>query len=206
MIEQYVNFRMVQSDLNCISESFKRHPTQASRVLLIKSSLTCLTNLLDSESKIRLVYKESSMLSKQFSEIKKGLQFCKYLRNIFSAHIDKDLLSLALQWKPELKFMLAEFGSEAESYLISVFVLETAINSYSDESGHRFFSSEIDLVLDHHLFSNFLIELIDNSLDYLDSLLINLRGLSEIGKLQDLTMECFTKAAEVEFKTIKKGR
>lgn len=206
MIEQYVNFRMVQSDLNCISESFKGHPTLASRVLLIKSSLTCLTNLLDSESKIRLAYKESGMLSKKFSEIKKGLQFCKYLRNVFAAHIDKDLLSLALQWKPELKVMLAEFGSEAESYLISVFVLETAINSYSDESGHRFFSSEIDLAFDHHQFSNFLIDLINSSLDYLESLIVILRDLSEIDKVQDLTMECFTKAAEVEFKKIKKGR
>ncbi|MBQ4880581.1 hypothetical protein J8M21_25615 [Pseudoalteromonas luteoviolacea] len=206
MIEQYVNFRMVQSDLNCISESFKEQPAMASRVLLIKSSLTCLTNLLDNESKIRLVYKESRMLSNKFSEIKKGLQFCKYLRNIFAAHIDKDLLSLALQWKPELKVMLAEFGSEAEGYLISVFVLETAINSYSDENGHRFFSSEIDLVSDNYQFSNFLMELIDSSLDYLESLVIFLRDLSEVGKFQDLTMECFTEAAEVEFKIIKKGR
>ncbi len=56
-----------------------------------------------------------------------------------------DLLTKAIEWKPELRYLLHETNDPNVMFLYNIWVLETAINSFVDSDGkHKIFQSAIE--------------------------------------------------------------
>ena len=76
----------------------------------------------------------------------KAFEFAKYVRNIMVGHMDVALLAKAIEWKPEVNWLLADNADKA-TFLLNLFVLETALNTYVDgNEKHLLFDGDTDLI------------------------------------------------------------
>ena len=119
------------------------------------------------------LYKEAPHLSEIYKTASKEFKFAKYLRNKFAAHIHPELLAKAIEWKPELRFLADRMDEQQIMQFCNLCVLETAINTYVDQSGdHLVFDSETDLFFpnDTERFSRFLEKVIRTGIQYLTEL------------------------------------
>src|SRR5579883_2150908 len=98
-------------------------------LLLVKQCLVAVANLTDLERSIRFIYKTNPEVSSVFKVQVKAFEFAKYVRNIMVGHIDAALLAKAIEWKPEVNWLLTDNDDKA-TFLVNLFVLESALNTY----------------------------------------------------------------------------
>jgi len=127
-------------------------------------------NLEGFERSISTLYKENRNLSEKYAPLKERVKFFSYLRNKFIGHVATELVEKALEWKPEIRISLHEEYDPKLILLYNWALLETAINSYVDQSGnHKIFASETDLNYprDNKRFRDILIATIDEAADFM---------------------------------------
>ncbi|WP_428406850.1 hypothetical protein [Hyphococcus sp.] len=114
-------------------------------MLIVKQALIVAANLADLEPSVRHLYKNRPALAAEFKNHEKAYGFAKYVRNILVGHVNDDLLAKAFEWKPELLQLLAD-NDDRTGFLINIFVLETALNTYVDQNeNHLVFNGDTDL-------------------------------------------------------------
>ncbi|NSY32255.1 hypothetical protein DS891_01355 [Pseudoalteromonas sp. JC28] len=207
-MENFIKANLIRSDLVEIDRQLSngfRH--DMSTMLLVKQALLTITNLVDFELSVRLLYKKHPQLSEQYKENAKSYDFSKYLRNKFVGHIKPELIMKAIEWKPELSYSLNSVNDQKMMYVFNLFVLETAINSYVAQDGkHKIFESETDLVYppDFERFLMYLETIIRSAIKFLDELCTALGETIDIPTHQEQKLEHWQKAGETTFEFIKK--
>ena len=206
-MENFVKSRLIKSDLIEILMQFERYKLKdMSSIILLKQALICIANLVDFERTMRIVYNEHRNLSSMFNEMYVEYEFAKYIRNKFVGHIKIDLLTKAIEWKPELRYLLHKTNDPKIMFLYNIWILETTINSFVDSSGkHRIFNSDTDLIYppDYQRFINFLTKTIKSAIEYLNMLdAILYISIEENEKIESI--EHWLLAGQTDFKFIKK--
>ena len=206
-MENFVKSRLIKSDLIEILMQFERYKLKdMSSIILLKQALICIANLVDFERTMRIVYNEHRNLSSMFNETYVEYEFAKYIRNKFVGHIKIDLLTKAIEWKPELRYLLHKTNDPKVMFLYNIWILETTINSFVDSSGkHRIFNSDTDLIYppDYQRFINFLTKTIKSAIEYLNMLdAILYISIEENEKIESI--EHWLLAGQTDFKFIKK--
>ena len=206
-MENFVKSRLIKSDLIEILMQFERYKLKdMSSIILLKQALICIANLVDFERTMRIVYNEHRNLSSMFNEMYVEYEFAKYIRNKFVGHIKIDLLTKAIEWKPELRYLLHKTNDPKVMFLYNIWILETTINSFVDSSGkHRIFNSDTDLIYppDYQRFINFLTKTIKSAIEYLNMLDVILYiSIEENEKIESI--EHWLLAGQTDFKFIKK--
>lgn len=180
MLDNLVKSQLLRADLVAADEHFVAHGyNDMTGIVLLKSALVAVSNLVDFESSISRLYKEAPHLSRIYKAASKEFKFAKYLRNKFAGHIHPELLAKAIEWKPELRFIADRMDEQQIMQFCNLCVLETAINTYVDNDGnHRVFESETDLFFpkDNERFSMFLEKVIRTGIQYLTELGVVLRS------------------------------
>lgn len=205
---QFIKSQILKADLLEIDQQLKDTGFKnLSSILLVKQALIAISNLVDFELTVRPSYIVHRNLSEIYSKASKEFEFAKYLRNKFIGHIKPELLEKALEWKPELRYML-KFTDKAEvMFFYNLWLLETAINSYVDQDGtHKTFESETDFVYppDMERFLIFLAHIIESGIKYLEALSTALEGAIEMADFPQQDFEHWVAASNTEFKFIKK--
>ena len=138
--------RLALYDLEEIDRRLSGHgELNAQWMLIVKQALIVAANLADLEPSVRHLYKNRPALAAEFKNHEKAYGFAKYVRNILVGHVNDDLLAKAFEWKPELLQLLA-YNDEKAGFLINLFVLETALNTYIDQNeDHLVFNGDTDL-------------------------------------------------------------
>ncbi|TDQ27279.1 hypothetical protein EDF75_1346 [Raoultella sp. BIGb0149] len=174
MLENLVKSQMLRADLVAADQYFiSAGYNDMSGIVMLKGALVALSNLVDFESTMRALYVENPSLSKVYKSASKEFEFAKYLRNKFAGHIHPELISKAIEWNPEIRFIMDRTDEQEVMWYCNIWVLETAINTYVDSNGnHRLFESEIDLIIpdDSERFRLFLEKVIKTGIQYLTEL------------------------------------
>ncbi|HCM6826784.1 hypothetical protein [Klebsiella quasipneumoniae] len=180
MLDNLVKSQLLRADLVAADEHFVAHGyNDMTGIVLLKSALVAVSNLVDFEPSISRLYKEAPHLSAFYKTASKEFKFAKYLRNKFAGHIHPELLAKAIEWKPELRFLADRMDEQQIMWFCNLCVLEKAINTYVDQSGeHLVFDSETDLFFpdDQTRFRLFLEKIIKTGVQYLTELGIVLRS------------------------------
>lgn len=176
-------------------------------VACIKNSFLVLANLVDFERTVRSIYKEHNTLSSLFKEKKPNYEFAKYLRNNFVGHINLELIEKAIEWRPELRYLIARMDDPKFMLMVNIFVLETAINTYVGEDGkHKVFESETNLAYPSDLkrFVDYLEVSIRSAIHYLSDLCRELSAAIDHLALDQSNFELWAKAGKTDFAFLKK--
>lgn len=210
-LNAYIAARALQSDLLAIDTHFSEVGiSDMKSIILLKNALLALSNLVDFELTIREIYEEHRTLSASFTEHRKNYEFAKYLRNKFVGHIHPDLVEKAVEWRPELRYMVARMEDQEDQmimFIVNLYLLETGINSYVDENEkHKIFESETDLVYppDWQRFLRFLEVSIRSAIQYLTELCAALNGKLDRPDPNHIDLEMWKKAGETTFRFLKK--
>ena len=206
-MEKLIKARLIKSDLIEILNQFERCSLKnMSSIILLKQALISIANLVDFERTMRVIYSEHRNLSSIFNEMYDEYEFAKYIRNKFVGHIKIDLLTKAIEWKPELRYLLHKTNDPEVMFLYNIWILETTINSFVDSNGkHRIFNSDTDLIYlpDYQRFINFITETIKSAIEYLNILdAILYISIDEYEKTENI--EHWLLASHTIFKYIKK--
>ena len=206
-MEKLIKARLIKSDLIEILKQFELYILKdMSSIILLKQALICIANLVDFERTMRIIYNEHRNLSSAFNEMYAEYEFAKYIRNKFVGHIKIDLLTKAIEWKPELRYLLHKTNDPEVMFLYNIWILETTINSFVDSNGkHRIFNSDTDLIYppDYQRFINFITETIKSAIEYLNILdAILYISIDEYEKTENI--EHWLLASHTIFKYIKK--
>jgi hypothetical protein len=176
-------------------------------ILLVKLALISVANLTDLELTIRQMYKEHPEISVEFKKSSKQFGFAKYIRNILVGHTNDALIAEAIAWKPELHSLLVS-DDEKASFLVNLFILETALNTYvDDKEKHLVFEGDTDLLYppDWQRFLGFLTEIVRGGMAFLIALIDAARG--DIPPAPDGTdlMMLYAEAGRMTFRRITKS-
>lgn len=173
-LQQLVHLEIIRADLLSVDAHFSAIGiTNASGLMHLKMAFVALANLGDFEQQMRLSYKTHCQPSVHFKQLRKKIEFATYLRNKVVAHIHPELIAKAIEWQPTLRRVPGRIDKPDQALLVNLWVLETAINTYVDESGaHKIFESETDLLYPPNWsrFLSFLESSIRGSMVYLSSL------------------------------------
>lgn len=198
--------RIAKADLLAADAAFVADATLQSWLAALKLGFIALANVVDLASATKSLYRDAPEVSEQFKRIESAVQFARYLRNIFIGHHNDQLLDKALEWKPEIRTLVA--AEESVSGVIELFILETAINTYVNDDGcHRIFDSETDLVYPPNIqrFNHFLEQTIRGAISYLDALIVVLLNGYIAPSFAD-SMPLFVKAGSTDFGFVTKGK
>ena len=206
-MEELIKARLIKSDLIEILKQFELYILKdMSSIILLKQALICIANLVDFERTMRIIYNEHRNLSSAFNEMYAEYEFAKYIRNKFVGHIKIELLTKAIEWKPELRYLLHKTNDPEVMFLYNIWILETTINSFVDSNGkHKIFNSDTDLIYppDYQRFINFITETIKSAIEYLNILdAILYISIEENEKIESI--EHWLLAGQTSFKYIKK--
>ncbi|EPS9111469.1 hypothetical protein ACVURN_004483 [Klebsiella pneumoniae] len=183
MLDNLVKSQLLRADLVAADEHFVAHGyNDMTGMVILKSAFVALSNLVDFESSIRRLYKESPHLSRIYKTASKEFEFAKYIRNKFAGHIHPELLAKSIEWNPEIRFIIDRTDEQKVMWYCNIWVLETAINTYVDNDGnHRVFESETDLLFpdDQTRFRLFLEKVIKTGIQYLTELGVVLRSKTD---------------------------
>lgn len=198
--------RLAQADLKTGDEALEAMPSFEMQMVLMRHLLVAIANVADLEKSVQNLYRDHSDLSAIVKPHEKALKFAKYLRNINVGHLNEGLAIKAVEWKPELNELLRHAEQPALA-AVALMVLETAINTYVGDDGHRFFDGETDLMFpsDRQRFNNFLGGTVHASLRFVERLADI--AISE-GKLADYDAswpELSIKAGQTDFRYLTKG-
>jgi hypothetical protein len=176
-------------------------------VLLIKSALVSVANLNDLELKVRQIYKVHPEVSVAFKKLSKQFGFAKYVRNILVGHTNDALIAKAIEWKPELLTLIVS-DDEKANFLVNLFILETALNSYvDDKEKHLIFAGNTDLMYppDWERFLIFLTEVVRGGMVFLVTLINAVRNdIPAVPEGMELMM-LYAKAGHTTFSRITKS-
>ena len=176
--------------------------------IMVKHALISAANVTDLERTMRVIYKEAPDAAVQYKALEKKLKFAKYLRNILVGHVDESLVAKAIEWKPELLFILSN-DEPTTTVLINEWLLETAINTYVDDQGvHRIFGGDTDMSYppDHERFLIFLTEVIRGGITFLKAVVQATRNhMTPPPGDWEGKLSLFVAAGATEFKHITKG-
>jgi hypothetical protein len=118
-------------------------------------------------------YKEHPESAAIMKELKRNLEFAKYLRNKVVGHLHPELIPKAVEWQPMFRRMPGQFDRPGMALIANLWLLETAINTYVDQAGkHKVFETETDSMYPPNWvrFRDLLEVTIRGSLGYLKSL------------------------------------
>lgn len=170
-LEQLLQAGVHCADLQVVDSHFTATGiTDLAGVLHLKSVLITLANLCDFEVTVRPTYKDYAEPSGIIKPLRNNLDFSKYLRNKFVGHIHPALLAKAIEWQPMLRHATARLHDPKAMFLVNLWLLETAINTYVEADGtHKIFSSETDLMYppDWTRFLDFLQTTVRGGIEYL---------------------------------------
>lgn len=178
-------------------------------LLLVKQSLISIANLTDLELTARQIYKTNPEVSVAFKTHSKKFEFAKYVRNIVVGHSNEKLLEKALEWKPEIHWLLFD-ESENATFLVNLFVLETAMNTFVDDNGkHLVLAGDSDLTYppDWNRFLQWLTDIIRGGITFLVALLSATQPMlpTPPPKEGPEMIELFAKAGLTTFKRVTKS-
>ena len=118
-----IKARLIKSDLIEILNQFERCSLKnMSSIILLKQALISIANLVDFERTMRVIYSEHRNLSSIFNEMYDEYEFAKYIRNKFVGHIKIDLLTKAIEWKPELRYLLHKTNDPEVMFLYNIWI------------------------------------------------------------------------------------
>lgn len=204
----FLKANLLKSELIEIDKQLSNCRMQnTSWLLCVKSIFVAISNLVDYELTVRILYKENKELSIEYNRMKKELEFAKYLRNKFVGHITDELINKSIEWKPQIRYSLERVDEDDIMFIFNIFILETAINTYVDSNGkHKIFDSETDLAYppDTERFLKYLTLIVRSAISYLINLTNVLKKDIEMLDPSEQKLEHWIAAAETEFKFIKK--
>ena len=147
-MEQFIKAKLLQADLKEIDQQLSQGGFKnMGSMLLVKQSLLTISNLVDLELSVRVIYKQYPILSEIYRRHEAKYRFAKYLRNKFVGHVKQELILKAIEWRPELRYLLRSSDDANTAFAFNLFALETAINTYVNPDGsHQLFESETDLI------------------------------------------------------------
>lgn len=205
---QFIKSQLLKADLIEIDRQLEVIGFKdMSSVVLVKQAFIAIANLVDFELKVRPRYAVHRNLSEIYAKASKEFQFAKYLRNKFIGHIKPELLEKALEWKPELRYLLKSTDKPEVIFMYNLWVLETAINSYVNQDGtHKIFESETDLMYPPDLkrFLIFLTHIVKSGIEYLEALSTAIGEGIEMADFTQQDLEYWIAAGKTEFEFMKK--
>ncbi|MVO18363.1 hypothetical protein [Parasedimentitalea huanghaiensis] len=178
------------------------------RQILFRYIMLEIANVADVAGISRTLYKDHPELATMHSELSKAFEFFKYIRNKYVGHLVPDLTAKTFEWQPHAYTTLGKEES-GQPLLLSWWVLETVINTYTDpSSGHKIFEGETDLNYppDQDRFLNFLGETVVKSLKYTTRLIEVTVEKVEIPDLENDWVQLAIKAGKTEFEYLAKKR
>ncbi|WP_032096204.1 MULTISPECIES: hypothetical protein [unclassified Alteromonas] len=207
-MEKFIKSKLLKADLVEIDRQFEDSGFKdISSIILVKQAFVGIANLVDFELTVRSIYAEHRNLSDIYAKASKEFEFAKYLRNKFIGHIKPELLEKAIEWKPELRYMIKDTDKPEVMFMYNLWVLETAINTYIKPDGsHKLFESETDLVYPPDLkrFLIFLTHVVKSGIEYLEALRKVLGNKIEMLDHTQQGLEHWLAAGETDFMYIKK--
>ncbi|EGT7892641.1 hypothetical protein JE299_000423 [Salmonella enterica] len=209
-MERLIKSNLLKADLIEIDKQFQSGGIKdMTRIILLKHSFLTISNVVDFENTIRTVYRHHRGLSEIYKNSEDEYLFVKYLRNKFIGHIQNELLTKAIEWKPEIRYIFDKVDNPDVMYVLNLWVLETAINTYVKEDEartHYIFESETDLMYppDMERFLLFLAKVIKSAIDYLDALGVALSSDLAIQDNTEVNLDYWMVAGKTEFQRIKK--
>lgn len=207
-LDRYIAAGLLKADLSAIDAHFSKVGiTDMAGIVHLKSALLALANIVEFEQTVRGLYREHRTLSEVFSENRRKYDFAKYMRNKFVGHIHLGLIEKAIEWKPELRYLVAWMDDQKVMFVVNIFVLEAAINSYVGEDGeHKVFDSETDLGYppDWKRFLSFLESAIRSAIRYLDKVCEVLRSYLGGKDAAQVDPALWAKAGQTGFSFLKK--
>lgn len=207
-LDRFIAARLLQADLSAIDTHFSEVGiSNMAGIVCLKNAFLALANMVDFERTIRDIYKDHKTLSAVFSENQRNYEFAKYLRNKLVGHIHSELIEKAIEWKPKLKYLAAQMDDQKVMFMVNIFVIKTAINTYVGEDGkHKVFESETDLVYppDWKRFVDCLEVSIRSAIHYLEDLCGALNAAIDHPAPDQFDFELWTKAGRTDFAFLKK--
>ncbi|MGR6429653.1 hypothetical protein ACU5AY_01910 [Rhizobium sp. PAMB 3174] len=196
-------------DLLVAHEALEAGPESMNmRLVLIRHLILEIANIADIASISGALYKENPDLGKAYQEIRKGLEFFKYLRNVYVGHFVPDLTNKTFEWIPLTNALLGG-EKQNERFGVSWFALETAINTYADpDTGHKVFDSDTDLNYppDHTRFLNFLGDTVLGSMNYVTQLVSIARAHVDVADVHADMLQLAFAAGQTDFSVLRKGK
>ena len=178
------------------------------RLMLFRHIILEIANIADLADLSRPMFKEHPDLGKLHSELSKAFEFLKYIRNKYVGHFDPELTEKTFEWQPAANSILGKKDASS-SLIMSMFSLETAINTYTDPAtGHKIFDSETDLNYpqDNARFLNFLGETAIQSLEYSERLIEIAAGKVDTPDMKSEWLKLAKKAGKTEFRHLTKKK
>jgi len=207
-MEQFITSQLLKADLVEIDRQLEDIGFKdMSSMLLVKQVFLTIANVVDFELTVRPLYKENRELSTEYKKASKEYEFAKYLRNKFIGHVKQELIKKAIEWKPELRYLLKITGERDITFMFNLFILETAINTYVNADGsHKVFESETDLIYPPDLkrFLVYLTFVVKSAIEYLTKLGEALGKNVEMLDPSEQKLEHWLAAGETDFEFIKK--
>ena len=190
-------------------EALEAGPSSLSmRLLLMRHLISEIANVADLATMASGLYKEHADLGELQRPIRKALEFCKYLRNVYVGHFVPDLTDKTFEWMPQTNAILGSAVPD-EQLIVSWFAFETAINTYADpETGHKIFDTDTDLNYppDQTRFLNFLGETVVAAIAYLTRLVKVARSHIDVPDIDEKMLELARAAGQTEFSILTKGK
>jgi len=207
-MEQFIKAKLLQADLKEIDQQLSQGGFKnMGSMLLVKQSLLTISNLVDLELSVRIIYKQYPILSEIYRRHEAKYRFAKYLRNKFVGHVKQELILKAIEWRPELRYLLRSSDDANTAFAFNLFMLETAINTYVNPDGsHQLFESETDLIYPPDLdrFLKYLSDSVRSAIHYLHALAEALGESVEMLDPAKQNLEHWIIAAKTKFQFIKK--
>lgn len=207
-MERFITIQLLKADLEEIDRQLQNNGFRDMLgVLLVKQAFIAVANLVDFELSVRPLYQAHRELSAEYKKASKEFEFAKYLRNKFIGHIKPELLEKAIEWKPELRYLLKRTGEKEVMFMYNLWILETAINTYVNSDGkHKIFESETDLVYPPDLkrFLDFLSLIVKSGIAFLSLLGETLAKSIEMADPKEQNLEHWLAAGDTQFEFIRK--
>lgn len=196
-------------DLLVAHEALEAGPsTMGLHLLLMRHLILEIANIADLAALSRSLYKEHPELGVRHGVLRKGFEFCKYLRNIYVGHFVAELSAKTFEWLPQANGAIGATDPDRQ-WIFSWFALETAINTYVEpRTGHKIFDSETDLNLppDRARFLSFLGETALGASAFAGALIAATRGHFDVPNPKAAMLELALAASKTEFAHLTKGR
>lgn len=202
-LQQLLQAAVHRADLSAVDEHFTAIGVQDIQGFInLKAVLVALANVADFEPALRSTYKVFPDPSASIKPIRKNLEFAKYLRNKFVGHIHPELIEKAIEWQPTLRRLVGDLHEPKVAFVVNLWLLETAINSYVDGSGeHKIFDTETDLMYppDWGRFLSYLAVTVRGALEYLTLLIEYWAPRLVASEEQSVDLELAIKAGKTRF-------
>ncbi|PTQ68912.1 hypothetical protein C8N42_11355 [Celeribacter persicus] len=179
------------------------------RLLYFRHIMLEIANIADVASTARALYKDHPELGELHGELSQAFEFFKYIRNKYVGHLVPELVDKTFEWLPQSFSTLGDVD-ESNALILSWFVLETVINTYTDPStGHRVFDTETDLNYppDQIRFFDYLGETAEKAMVYAELLSKVAATYVEVPDMKEEWFKLAMQAGATEFSYLaKKGR